>query len=54
MVSGVISGIRLLRLDFLRPLFQSVKMRDLRTVGFALGKPAGSKSPHPESALGEY
>jgi len=32
-------------------LFQSVKMRDLRTAGNALGKPAGSKSPHPGSAL---
>src|SRR4029077_7752721 len=26
-------------------------MRDLRIFGFALGKPAGSKSPHPGSAL---
>jgi len=40
-----VSGVRLLRLDFLRPFSQSMKMRDLRTVWFPLGKPAGSKSP---------
>ena len=28
-----------------------VRMRDPSTAGFALGKPAGSKSPHPGSAL---
>jgi hypothetical protein len=40
--------------DFYIPTFFgpfSVRIRDPRTIGPALGKPAGSKSPHPGTAL---
>jgi hypothetical protein len=46
-----ISRVRLLRRASFLAISQSVRRQDLPTVEFPPGKPAGSKSPHPGSAL---